>query len=237
MTISSLPCPPWGQSGDPLHCSARLGAGLCKPSWAWTASHVSQSQPLGSPGSGERGVWAAKEGGGHLLEPSCHGEGSVPWWAVSHRGCGPREGVLGEGMGLGPGQGSRAGLACGQVAVPQLSTRTSHIDGTWTTEASGARVQASEWSTVQGRVYAVHARDPTVSPLLQLPDWMTGVGHCLLARGWLPSYPGAIPPGSGPEGSLAWATGKRGQILVFTWSWRSSVWGGWSCEASPLRAG
>ena len=180
MTISSLPCPPWGRSGDPLHCSARLGAGLCKPSWAWTASHVSQSQPLGSPGIGERGVWAAKEGGGHLLEPSCHGEGSVPWWAVSHRGCGPREGVLGEGMGLGPGQGSRAGLACGQVAVPQLSARTSHIDGTWTTEASGARVQASEWFTLQGRVYAVHARDPTVSPLLQLPDWMTGAGHCLL---------------------------------------------------------
>ena len=88
LTISSLPCPPWGRSGDPLHCSARLGAGLCKPSWAWTASHVSQSQLLGSPGIGERGVWAAKEGGGHLLEPSCHGEGSVPWWAVSHEAVG-----------------------------------------------------------------------------------------------------------------------------------------------------
>lgn len=114
-------------------------------------------------------MWAANEGSGHLLDPSCHGEGSVPRWALSPPGHWKRAWGWGRLEAQGPGWLVARGPCPSFAPVPPTSM------GPWMT---GFRQHVSRLQNdLLCRGESVPRKPgPTVSPLPQLPAWMTGGG-------------------------------------------------------------
>lgn len=120
------------------------------------------------------------------------------------------------GDGLGPGLAEAEGP--GWLALSQVprGSAPSKLRDSQVAEASGPCIQASYWFTV---CLCHPCQPPTVHPSSRCMPAAWGDG--------LHATPGPVrshPPGHfGPGGSLAGASGRWEQTLLFTWSWRSAV--------------